>query len=148
MDLTLVPLSLRVANEYISEHHRHHKPVRGCKFNIGVLRDGDLCAVAITGRPVARMLDDGYTAEVTRLCTDGTPNACSMLYGASWRAAKAMGYLRIVTYILESEEGTSLRAAGWTRAADSSGGTWSRPSRSRTDSHPLEPKVRYEKAVS
>ena len=95
-------------------HHRHHKPVIGHKFSIGCEQDGTLVGVVITGRPVSRYLDNGLTLEVTRLCTTGEKNACSMLYAAAARAAKAMGYHKIITYTLETESGSSIRAAGWT----------------------------------
>ncbi|WP_374758915.1 XF1762 family protein, partial [Pseudomonas aeruginosa] len=83
-----------------SEHHRHHRSVQGAKFAIAVALPGSdgICGVAIVGRPVARHLDDGWTLEVTRLCTNGAPNACSKLYGAAWKAAKALGYTRLITY--------------------------------------------------
>lgn len=112
--LVIVPMSLRVANAYVAEHHRHHKPARGHKFSIGVATgDGELVGVAIVGRPVARHYDDGHTLEVSRTCTDGTPNANSALYGAAWRAAKALGYDRLITYTQDGESGASLRGAGW-----------------------------------
>lgn len=144
--MNLVPVTLRAANAYIEEHHRHHGKVQGHKFSIGAERGGELIGVVVVGRPVARMLDDGKTAEVTRLCVqEGFRNACSKLYAAAWRAARAMGYLRLVTYILASETGITLKAAGWTRSEQrSEGGSWSRPSRPRDDKHPLEPKVRWE----
>ena len=119
MALELMPLSLREANEYIKSFHRHNKPTRGGKYAIGV-KDGDkLVGVAITGRPIARMLDDKVTAEVLRVCTadDSPKNTCSMLYGACWRAWKAVGGKRMVTYTLQSESGSSLRGAGWTIVA-------------------------------
>ena len=103
--LRLRPISLRDANEYVRQHHRHHKPVAGHKFSIGCEADGELVGVIIAGRPVSRYLDDGFTLEVTRLCTNGEKNACSFLYGAAARAAAAMGYKRIITYTLESENG-------------------------------------------
>lgn len=99
--LELIPMTLREANAFVEQHHRHHKPVVGHKFSIGVSDGEKVVGVAIVGRPVGRFLDDGWTLEVTRLCTDGTHNACSMLYAAAWRAARAMGYRRVVTYILE-----------------------------------------------
>jgi hypothetical protein len=89
------------------------------------------------------MLDDGKTAEVTRLCTDGYINACSFLYGAAARVAKEMGYTKIITYILESEDGASLRASGWTFGGVRGGGTWNRPNRARTDSAPTCKKKLY-----
>lgn len=144
-----VPITFATACEFIARLHRHHKPPQGHKFSIGAetevheLIGPTLVGVATVGRPIARKLDDGYTAEVTRLCTDGTRNACSLLYSACARAAQAMGYRRIVTYILDSETGASLKAAGWQLEAHSGGGSWSRESRGRTDKHPTEPKRRY-----
>lgn len=118
--LQIVPLTLARANEYVREYHRHHKPVPGAKFAIGVITEYDatLHGCAIVGRPIARHFDDGLTAEVIRTATDGTPNANSALYGAAWRAAKAMGYRRLVTYTQEGETGASLRGAGWTVVAE------------------------------
>ena len=109
--LTLTPINLKTANAFVQQYHRHHKPTRGHKFSIGVSESGALVGVAICGRPVARRLDDGYTLEVNRLCTDGTPNACSILYAAAYRAARAMGYNKVITYILDTENGSSLKAA-------------------------------------
>ena len=143
VDSGLIPLHLRDANRFVAEHHRHHKPVQGHKFSIGLVRNGALIGVAIVGRPVARAVDDGLTAEVTRLCTDGTKNACSRLYAACWRAARAMGYQRIVTYIFDSETGTSLKAAGWQRLGHVAGESWNRPNRFRQDKHPLCAKRKY-----
>lgn len=111
--LEIVPMTLREANAFVEQNHRHHGPVVGHKFSIGISDGEKIVGVAIVGRPVSRHLDDGWTLEVNRLCTDGSRNACSALYAAAWRAARAMGYKRLVTYILESETGTSLRAAGW-----------------------------------
>lgn len=147
MSLQLAPITLRAAQAFVAEHHRHHRAPRGHKFSISVLDDGQLVGVVIVGRPVSRMLDDGFTAEVTRLCTLGAKNACSILYAAAARAAKAMGYRKIVTYILESEDGTSLRAAGWVCEGPAGGGSWDRPSRSREDVSPTDPKVRWSKAL-
>lgn len=96
------------------------------------------------GRPVARMIDDGWTLEVNRVATDGTKNACSILYAAAWRAARALGYRKLVTYILDTEPGTSLRAAGWKCLGRAGGGRWSRPSRIREDEHPTQGKIRFE----
>jgi hypothetical protein len=105
--------------------------------------DGRMAGVVIVGRPVARQLDDGLTVEVTRLCTDGTPNAASKLYGAARRVAGAMGYERVITYTLDTEPGTSLIASGWKSDGLTEGGTWSRPSRGRQDKHPVTPKRRW-----
>lgn len=108
-------LSLREANAFVLQHHRHNKPVQGHKFSIGAVKDGNLVGVAITGRPVARKLDDGFTAEVTRLCVldDAPKNACSFLYRAAWRSWSAMGGQRLITYTLTSESGASLKGAGF-----------------------------------
>lgn len=113
MSLEVCPMTLKEANAFVEQHHRHHKPVVGHKFSIGCTDGKEIVGVAIVGRPVSRHLDDGWTLEVNRLCTDGTRNACSMLYAAAWRAARAMGYKRLVTYILDSESGVSLKASGW-----------------------------------
>lgn len=110
--LQLQRVELAEANAFVRLHHRHHKPVVGHKFSLGAALAGALVGVVIVGRPVSRMRDDGSTLEVTRLATDGTRNACSFLYGAAARAAFALGYRKIGTYILKSEDGTSLRACG------------------------------------
>ena len=146
MSLVLIPISIKEANLLIKRWHRHHGPARHALFAVACAVEGasEPCGAAIVGPPAARMLDDGWTAEVRRCVTDGTQNACSMLYGASWRAAKALGYRRLVTYTLPAEGGGSLRAAGWTVIAESKGGSWNRPSRPRVDEHPLEPKLRWE----
>src|SRR5690242_1372908 len=140
-------IKLAQANEFVMHLHRHHKPVVGHLFSLGAELDGKLVGVAIVGRPVSRMRDDGLTAEVTRLCTDGTKDACSFLYGACARAAFALGFKRIGTYILASEPGTSLQAAGWRLIGETSGGSWSRPSRGRTDKHPTQPKFLFERTA-
>lgn len=137
-------MTIAKAKAYVAKHHRHHRPPQGGLFAVGVESDGTVCGVAIVGRPVARMLDDGRTAEVTRLCTDGTRNACSFLYAACWRAARALGYRRIVTYILASESGGSLKASGWVEKHRTDGGSWTSPSRPRIDKHPTCPKIRFE----
>lgn len=139
-----IRIKLDEANAFVTQHHRHHKPVVGHLFSLGATLNGELVGVAIVGRPVARMRDDGLTAEVTRLCTDGTRNACSFLYGAAARAAFALGFQRIGTYILASEPGTSLTGAGWRLIGETKGGSWSRPSRERTDKHPTQPKLLFE----
>ena len=111
--LNLISIKLSDANAFVAAHHRHHRPVTGHKFSLGCEQDGQLVGVAIVERPVSRYLDDGKPLEVNRLCTTGEKNACSFLYGAAARAAKALGYRRIITYTLDTEPGTSLRAAGW-----------------------------------
>lgn len=124
MSLEVCPMTLKEANAFVEQHHRHHKPVVGHKFSIGCTDGKEIVGVAIVGRPVSRHLDDGWTLEVNRLCTDGTHNACSMLYAAAWRAARAMGYKRLVTYILDSESGTSLKASGWKCVGQAGGLRW------------------------
>jgi hypothetical protein len=143
LDVTALPLD--EANAFVALHHRHHEPVIGHKFSLAVSDEsGAVRGVAIVGRPVARMRDDGLTLEVTRLATDGCPNACSALYAASWRAAKALGYKRLGTYILESEPGTSLKAAGWKLVGEAGGGKWGREGRPRVDKHPTQGKLLWE----
>jgi hypothetical protein len=143
--LVLIPMTLREANAFVEQNHRHHKPVVGHKFSIGVSDGEKVVGVAIVGRPVGRFLDDGWTLEVTRLCTDGTRNACSMLYAAAWRAARAMGYKRLVTYILESENGSSLRAAGWKCVGQAGGLRWTGRRRPEVDLYPAQMKIRFER---
>ncbi len=145
--LSLVPVSLKDANAFVAEHHRHHKPTRGHKFSIGCEMDGRLVGVAIMGRPVSRYLDNGRTLEVNRLCTTGERNACSMLYAAAARAAKAMGYRKIITYTLDSEPGASLRAAGWMCAGPAGGERWTGQRRPVADLYPAQMKLRYEKLL-
>jgi hypothetical protein len=118
MSLEIVPVSFRQAVAFIAEHHRHHKPPRGMKFCVGIAAGDELVGVATVGRPVARAYDDGRTLEVNRTCTTGERNANSMLYGAAWRAAKALGYYRLITYTQAGESGASLRAAGWLVVAE------------------------------
>ena len=125
-------------------HHRHHKPSQGYKFAIAVNDGEKIVGVITVGRPVARMLDNGFTAEVTRCCTDGTRNACSMLYGAAWRTARAMGYKRLITYVLASESGVSLKASGWQEIGSAGGGSWSRENRKRVDTHPTGEKTLWQ----
>ena len=145
--LTLTPVSLAQANAFVAQHHRHHKPVTGHKFSIGCTVDGQLVGVAIVGRPVSRYLDNGLTLEVNRLCTDGTKNACSMLYGAAWRAARAMGYQKIITYTLDTENGASLRAAGWKCTGLAGGKRRTGSRRPDVDLYPAQLKYRYEKSI-
>ena len=146
--LTLIPVSLAQANEFVRQHHRHHKPVAGHKFSIGCAENGRLCAVAIVGRPVSRYLDDGFTLEVNRLCSDGTKNACSILYAAAARAARAMGYHKIITYTLDTESGASLRAAGWTNAGLAGGKAWTGSRHPAQPLYPAQMKYRYEKRLN
>lgn len=143
MKLSVVPITIEEANEFVKRFHRHHKPPVGYKFAIGVA-NGELVGVAIIGRPIARMNDDGWTLEVTRTCTDGTKNANSMLYGAAWRVARALGYRRMITYSLPSESGMSLRGAGMKLIGKTQDHqSWSSKGRPRLDLHP-EIKNRWE----
>jgi hypothetical protein len=138
--LRIVPVYLKEANAFVKKWHEHHGPVVGSIFQIGVAKGTDIVGVVICGRPVAGKVDNGYTLEVLRLCTDRSPeakNACSMLYAASWRVAKNMGYKRIITCILKREPGVTLRAAGWRYSHDTDGRSWNVPSRPRTDKHEL-----------
>lgn len=132
--LVLVPITLGEANEFVRVHHRHHEPVPGHKFSIGVYdsEQSKIVGVAIVGRPVARHFDDGFTLEVNRTCTDGTRNANSMLYGACTRASFALGYRRLITYTQEGESGASLKAANWRVVAERKPNKgWNVPSRPR-----------------
>lgn len=144
MKLQHIKVDLAEANAFVDRHHRHHMPVVGHLFSLGAVKNGLIVGVAIIGRPVARGLDDGMSAEVTRLCTDGTRNACSFLYGASARAAFALGYRRIGTYISAREPGTSLVAAGWRQIGEVTARSWSTPSRPRIDKTPLQDKLHFE----
>lgn len=147
MSLRVRPIGLREANAYVERLHRHHPPSRGHKFSVSVLDEhGVLHGVAIAGRPVARHLDDGLTLEVLRVCTDGTPNACSMLYGAVARAGRAMGYERVITYTLADEPGTSLRAAGWHVDGRTKAESWDRDARPRIDRAPTCQKTSWRAA--
>lgn len=143
-----LPVSLEEANAFVSRHHRHHRPVVGHKFSIAAVKNGTICGVAIVGRPVSRHRDDGATLEVARLCTDGTRNACSFLYGAAAKAAFALGYQRIGTYITPEEGGASLRASGWRMIGQTPGRSWSVQSRPRVDTHPLGQKQLWETQVA
>lgn len=145
MKLGLIPLSLAEANAFVERQHRHHKPVVGHMFSLGAINTmSEVVGVAIVGRPVSRMRDDGLTLEVTRICTDGAKNACSFLYGAAARAAFALGYRRIGTYTLAEEGGASLRGAGWKMLGERGGGSWSRKERPRVDKHPTQGKLLWE----
>jgi hypothetical protein len=150
MKLIVFPATLKQANDLVAALHRHHKPARGHRFSLGVRGpDGTIHGAAIVGRPVARGCPQYDWAEVTRLVTDGTHNACSKLYSAAARACKEMGFALIQTYILESETGASLTAAGWTRDHLTDGGDWNCPSRGgrRTD-QPQERKGRWFKMLT
>lgn len=155
--LSLLPVTLADANAFVTANHRHHKKVVGHKFSLAAVAGEKIVGVAIIGRPVARGRDDGLTLEVTRLCTDGIERKifdkngsehslgiCSFLYGAAARATFALGYKRLGTYILASEPGTSLTAAGWRLIGEVKGRSWSCQSRPRIDKHPTQDKLLYE----
>lgn len=148
--MELRPITQRAACEFVAMHHRHSKPPRGCLFALAAVADGETVGVAMVGRPVARMLQDGLTAEVLRVCVlDGAPKgACSFLYSRCDRAAKALGYRRVLTYTLDREGGASLRGAGWRATGKVKHGEWSRRSRPRgSQAIYSEPKTRWEAAA-
>lgn len=145
--LTIKHVELFEANDFVERYHRHHPKATGHRFSIAAY-DGDKpCGVAIVGRPVARAIDQSGTVEITRLCTDGTRNACSFLYGAAARCAKELGYERIITYILEAEDGASLKASGYAFEHETRGGEWDTPSRRRICNAPTCRKKRYTKVL-
>lgn len=149
--MNLVPVTQRQARAFVAEHHRHNAPDRGDVFRVGLEHEGELVAVASAGRPKAAGLQDGLTLEVTRVCTLGHENACSMLYGALCRAAKALGWQRVVTYTLLTETGASLRASGFVVDAELPARSWAEESgRDRYETNllgervtPAGPKVRW-----
>jgi hypothetical protein len=150
MSLSVVPLTLAQANQLVGDWHRHHKLAVGHRWSLGLMADGKLVGAAIVGRPIARMVPQYTIAEVTRLVTNGHKNGCSKLYGACAKAAEAMGFHEIQTYILETESGVSLQAAGWQEDLDrdSRGGSWNRPTRGgRRDDQPQCAKKRYFKRL-
>ena len=142
--LEIQPITFEEACEFIRTYHRHHIPPVSWKFGCAVNDGAKVVGVITIGRPVARAYDDGWTLEVTRCCTDGTHNAASMLYSAAWRAARALGYKRLITYTLIEEGGVSLRAANWKVVHETKGGSWDCPSRPRVDKHPTGQKVLWE----
>jgi L-amino acid N-acyltransferase YncA len=146
--MNLVPITISDALEFVARHHRHGGAPHSYLFAVACAEGEEVVGVAVIGRPVARMLQDGWTAEVIRLCTDGTKNACSMLYGAAWRACRALGYRRLVTYILDSEPGVTVRAAGFKLVGQAGGGSWHRENRPRVDRHPTQGKLRWERTAN
>ena len=146
--LEIVPVTMGDAREWVNRHHRHHQAPVGGLFAVGLARDEDIVGVAIVGRPVARHMQDGWTAEVTRVAViEGVENGNSKLYGACWRAARALGWRRLITYTLQIESGTSLRAAGWKIVGEVKGASWDTPSRPRIDKTPFQlyDKYRWER---
>lgn len=145
--MRLVHVELAQANAFVAEHHRHHQPVVGHRFSLGAEHAQQLVGVAIVGRPVARAVDHKHTVEVLRLCTNGHKNACSFLYSAAARAARELGYSQIQTYILDTESGVSLRAAGWAEAGKTKGGSWDTPARRREQKAPTNKKIKFVKVL-
>ena len=142
------PIELKAANDFVATLHRHHDPVYRDKFRVACTNNGKICGVIQAGRPVSRILDNGKTLEVVRCCTDGTKNACSYLYAKMARIAREMGYEKIITYILDSESGCSLQAAGWQFEAEVKGSrTWGCPSRPRNTTAPTCKKQRWGKSL-
>lgn len=149
--LRIVPLELKEANILVLRWHRHHKEAQGHRFSIGVLdtSTGKMCGAAIVGRPVARRVNHRTTLEVIRLVTDGTKNACSILYAASARVGREMGYSKIQTYILEQEVGYSLIASGWACEGIAGGGQWKHTDgKIRRTDQPTTTKSRWSKTLS
>ena len=145
--MTIKPITFRAACDFVALHHRHHKPTVGCKFCIGLYEGDELIGVAICGRPVSRHLDDGLTCEINRLCvTDGHYNACSMLYGACCRIAKEMGYEKVITYILKSENGASLKASNFVCDGEAGGTHWTGV-RNKGQPIPSEMKTRWSRRL-
>lgn len=140
--MEIKPITFREASNFIKEHHRHHGATVGHKFSIGCYENNVLVGVAVCGRPVSRHLDNGEICEINRLCTNGTRNACSMLYGACCRIAKEMGYKQIITYILESENGASLKASGFICEGKAGGKHWT-GKRNKGQDIPSEYKTRW-----
>lgn len=146
--LQLQPITFDEACEFIKKHHRHHLPPVGWKFGVAVNDGEKVVGVVTVGRPVSRHLDNGWTLEVTRCCVaEGNPNAASMLYASAWRATRALGYRRLITYILASETGTSIKAAGWRVVGEAGGGSWNVPSRPRVDKAPTGKKTLWEMTI-
>lgn len=149
--LELVEVGLTEAKDFIRTHHAHNVPPLSWRWGHGLRNGGELVAVATVGRPVARMIDGTTTVEVTRLCVNReldkelTWNACSQLYTAAAREAKARGFKKAITYTLETESGHALKAAGWVAEWKTKGGSWNRPSRGRTDKAPTCRKIRWAK---
>lgn len=144
--LRIIPCTFRYASDFVNRFHRHHNAPVGCKFCIAVSESEEIHGVAICGRPVSRHLDNGFTCEILRVCTDGTYNACSMLYGACCRIAKNMGYTDIITYTLASENGTSLKASGFINEGIAGGFAWT-GERNKQQKIPHELKNRWSKKL-
>ena len=142
--MNIVPITFKEACYFVNQLHRHHRAPQGHKFSIALEYNDKVVGVAIVGRPVSRHEDNGFTLEVTRLCTDGTKNACSKLYRSCWDAAKALGYKRLITYILNTENGSSCRGAGFRSLGEAGGGSWNVKSRPRVESQNTQRKLKFE----
>ena len=146
--LTLTPINLKTANAFVQQYHRHHKPTRGHKFSIGVSDSGSLVGVAICGRPVARRLDDGYTLEINRLCTDGTPNVCIAHCPCRPVCGSIEDTAKVVTYILDTESGVSLKAAGYVCEGRAGGLEWNGERKPKmANQYPYQMKTRWVKKI-
>jgi hypothetical protein len=143
MALLVQPVDQVTAKAFVDSLHRHHRSPLGSIFQIGVNDGVKLVGVIIVGRPVSRRLDDGMTLEVTRCCTDGTKNACSILYARAQESTFALGWSKIITYTLPEEGGASLRASGWICEGEFGGGEWKRNDGFRVNDHPLGTKLRW-----
>lgn len=141
------PITLKAANAFVNEYHRHHHGTVGCKFSVGLFEGDEMVGAAVCGRPVSRRLDNGEICEINRLCTQGGANACSMLYGACCRIAKEMGYKKIITYILKSESGVTLRASNFTCEGIAGGTHWT-GRRDKKQDIPYELKTRWSRVLN
>ena len=142
--IEIVPIKQDEAKMFINTYHRHHKAPRGSIFQIGAAANDKIVGVIMVGRPVSRILDNGWTLEVNRLCTDGTKNVCSMLYAAAWRVTKNLGYKKLITYILDTETGSSLKATNFKKIGETRNRSWNTRTRPRVDKHPLQKKIKFE----
>lgn len=145
--MELRPISFKDACEFVKIHHRHLRPPQGHKFSISCINDDQVVGVCMVGRPVSRYLDNGLTLEIRRVATDGTRNACSYLYAAAWRVTRNLGYKKLITYILFSENGTSLYAVDFKCVGEAGGGKWHRIKRPRPVALPNQRKIRFEKTI-
>jgi len=142
--MEIIPIKQNEAKAFINKNHRHHKAPVGSVFQVACFNEGKIVGVVMVGRPVSRRLDNGWTLEVNRCCTDGTKNACSMLYSAAWRVTKNLGYKKLITYILKEENGVSLFASNWRLIGKAGGGSWNVKTRPRINTTPTQTKLLFE----
>lgn len=147
MKLVIVPIDFDEANRFVERQHRHSVPTQGHKFSVGCAVGDRIVGVGMVGRPVSKGLQDGWTLEALRVCTDGTPNACSKLYATCWRACRAMGYRKMITYTLKTEPGSSLLAAGFRIVGEVKARSWDTPTRPRVDKDERQDRFRWEVAA-